>query len=85
MGTTIRAEVSKKNPYWIERHRYNAFFLLDGTPLQMSQYKTPGFCVRYYEESLTQMNPGKLLYLRYWRIIRGSLYFTITIMKGTFC
>ena len=22
MGTTIRAELSKKNPYWLEKHRY---------------------------------------------------------------
>ena len=22
MGTTIRPELSEKNPYWIERHRY---------------------------------------------------------------
>lgn len=44
MGTTIRPEVSEKNPYWIERHRYyelkhfclqyqswkRAYFALDG-------------------------------------------------------
>lgn len=22
MGTTLRAELSEKNPYWIEKHRY---------------------------------------------------------------
>ena len=32
MGTTIRAEVSKKNPYWIERHRY---------------YELKHFCLQY--------------------------------------
>ncbi len=32
MGTTIRPEVSKKNPYWIERHRY---------------YELKHFCLQY--------------------------------------
>lgn len=32
MGTVIRAEVSKKNPYWIERHRY---------------YELKHFCLQY--------------------------------------
>lgn len=32
MGTTIRAEVSKKNPYWIEKHRY---------------YELKHFCLQY--------------------------------------
>lgn len=32
MGTTIRAELSKKNPYWIERHRY---------------YELKHFCLQY--------------------------------------
>lgn len=46
MGTTIRPEVSERNPYWIERHRYyelkhfcmqypswrKAYALLEGSP-----------------------------------------------------
>lgn len=32
MSTTIRAEVSKKNPYWIEKHRY---------------YELKHFCLQY--------------------------------------
>ena len=32
MGTTIRAELSNKNPYWIERHRY---------------YELKHFCLQY--------------------------------------
>lgn len=32
MSTTIRPEVSKKNPYWIERHRY---------------YELKHFCLQY--------------------------------------
>ena len=32
MGTTISPEVSKKNPYWIERHRY---------------YELKHFCLQY--------------------------------------
>lgn len=32
MGTVIRAELSKKNPYWIERHRY---------------YELKHFCLQY--------------------------------------
>lgn len=32
MGTTIRPEISKKNPYWIERHRY---------------YELKHFCLQY--------------------------------------
>ncbi len=32
MGTTIRPEISKKNPYWIERHRY---------------YELKYFCLQY--------------------------------------
>lgn len=32
MGTTIRPEVSEKNPYWIERHRY---------------YELKHFCLQY--------------------------------------
>lgn len=33
MGTTIRPEVSKSNPYWIERHRY---------------YELKHFCLQYH-------------------------------------
>lgn len=25
MGTNIRPELSNKSPYWIERHRYDAY------------------------------------------------------------
>ena len=32
MGTTIRPELSEKNPYWIERHRY---------------YELKHFCLQY--------------------------------------
>lgn len=32
MGTVIRPEISKKNPYWIERHRY---------------YELKHFCLQY--------------------------------------
>lgn len=32
MGTTIRPELSKKNPYWIEKHRY---------------YELKHFCLQY--------------------------------------
>ena len=32
MGTTIRAELSEKNPYWIEKHRY---------------YELKHFCLQY--------------------------------------
>lgn len=32
MGTTIRPELSKKNPYWLERHRY---------------YELKHFCLQY--------------------------------------
>lgn len=32
MGTTIRPEVSERNPYWIERHRY---------------YELKHFCMQY--------------------------------------
>lgn len=32
MGTTIRSELSEKNPYWIERHRY---------------YELKHFCLQY--------------------------------------
>lgn len=32
MGTTLRAELSEKNPYWIERHRY---------------YELKHFCLQY--------------------------------------
>nr|WP_296954993.1 hypothetical protein [uncultured Mediterraneibacter sp.] len=32
MGTTIRAELSKNNPYWIEKHRY---------------YELKHFCLQY--------------------------------------
>lgn len=32
MSTTIRAEISKKNPYWIEKHRY---------------YELKHFCMQY--------------------------------------
>ena len=34
MGTVIRSEVSKKNPYYISRHRY---------------YELKHFCLQYYE------------------------------------
>lgn len=33
MGTTLRAELSEKNPYWIEKHRY---------------YELKHFCLQYY-------------------------------------
>ena len=32
MGTTLRAELSEKNPYWIEKHRY---------------YELKHFCLQY--------------------------------------
>ena len=32
MGTTIRPELSEKNPYWIEKHRY---------------YELKHFCLQY--------------------------------------
>ena len=32
MGTTIRSEISKKNEYWIEKHRY---------------YELKHFCMQY--------------------------------------
>ena len=32
MGTTIRAQISEKNPYWIEKHRY---------------YELKHFCLQY--------------------------------------
>ena len=43
MGTTIRPEVSKKNPYWIERHRY---------------YELKHFCMQYpiWEKTYEAMN-----------------------------
>lgn len=43
MGTTIRSELSKKNPYWIERHRY---------------YELKHFCLQYpiWEKTYKTMN-----------------------------
>lgn len=54
MGTTIRPELSEKNPYWIERHRYyelkhfclqyplwkKAYALLDGFSQQHTGFAT---------------------------------------------
>ncbi len=43
MSTTIRAELSKKNKYWIERHRY---------------YELKHFCLQYpiWKKAYTAMN-----------------------------
>lgn len=61
MGTTIRPELSEKNPYWIERHRYyelkhfclqypiwkKAYAALDGLALSISLQRLYG-CQRIY-------------------------------------
>lgn len=43
MGTTIRAELSEKNPYWIEKHRY---------------YELKHFCLQYpiWKKSYSEMD-----------------------------
>ena len=43
MGTTIRPELSEKNPYWIERHRY---------------YELKHFCLQYpiWKKTYESMN-----------------------------
>lgn len=61
MGTTIRPELSEKNPYWIERHRCyelkhfclqypiwkKAYAALDGLTLSISLQRLYG-CQRIY-------------------------------------
>lgn len=37
MGTTIRPELSEKNPYWIERHRYYHLKSRSGIDLAISK------------------------------------------------
>ena len=38
MGTTIRPELSEKNPYWIEKHRYYEAFLSSVSDLEKSLF-----------------------------------------------
>ena len=49
MGTTIRPELSEKNPYWIERHRY---------------YELKHFCLQYpiWKKTYEAMN-GKMKHI----------------------
>lgn len=50
MSTMIRAEVSRKNPYWIDKHRY---------------YELKHFCLQYplWQKALTDLTCGKSTYL----------------------
>ena len=46
MGTTLRAELSEKNPYWIEKHRY---------------YELKHFCLQYPISSIVTEIRGECL------------------------
>lgn len=58
MGTTIRAEVSKKNEYWIERHRYYELkhFCLQYPIWEKIYNSTDGFAMQSQNERVDSFN-----------------------------